>query len=463
MGGILIKNGFIATMDDGQRVYPRADVYVEEGEIIEVGKGVEIPRSPEFVVDAEHKVVLPGFVNAHAHLQQYFRGVYELIGDFYKVNLPLEGYRRPEDMEWLGSASCAEFIYGGCTTSVVIYTYPDGFARSVEEAGNRVILGADIEEVDLDKLKDGVYEYLPEKGEDAFKRAVNLYRNWHGKRGGLFTTIMAPKAADLARPETYIRCKGFAEEHGLKLTTHLSQSWRECQQVKKLYGKTPPEHLHNLGILNERLTGAHCTYATETDTQLIANSGMGVLHCRAVSNPLTRWLDLEVPVGLGTDDYFHDMLQLLRQNVAGQRARARAQGGIMEMLSRSPQTARPSYYEFLELATRKGAEALGIEDKVGSIEAGKRADVIIFDMLNPYLTPTRNPLTSIVLYGTAGDIDTVIVDGKILKRNGVLTTIEMSEALLTAQKRTDEIIKRFFEDHPDQRKNWEMMSQHVRT
>ncbi|MCW4036023.1 MAG: amidohydrolase family protein [Candidatus Bathyarchaeota archaeon] len=463
MGGILIKNGFIATMDDGQRVYPRADVYVEEGEIIDVGKGVEIPRSPEFVVDAEHKVVLPGFVNAHAHLQQYFRGVYELIGEFYKVNLPLEGYRRPGDMEWLGPASCAEFIYGGCTTSVVIYTYPDGFARSVEEAGNRVILGADIEEVDLDRLKDGVYEYLPEKGEDAFKRAVNLYRNWHGKRGGLFTTIMAPKAADLARPETYLRCKGFAEEHGLRLTTHLSQSWRECQQVNKLYGKTPPEHLHNLGILNERLTGAHCTYATETDTQLIANSGMGILHCRAVSNPLTRWLALEIPVGLGTDDYFHDMLQLMRQNAAGQRARARAQGGIEGMLSRNPQTARPSYYEFLELATRKGAEALGIEDKVGSIEPGKRADVNIFDMLNPYLTPTRDPLTSIVLYGTPGDIDTVLVDGKILKRNGALTTIEMREALLTAQKRTDEIIERFFEDHPDQRKNWEMMSQHVRT
>ncbi len=190
---------------------------------------------------------------------------------------------------------------------------------------------------------------------------------------------------------------------------------------------------------------------------------MGVLHCRAVSNPLTRWLDLEIPVGLGTDDYFHDMLQLIRQNVAGQRARARAQGGIMEMLSRSPQTARPSYYEFLELATRKGAEALGIEDKVGSIEPRKRADIIIFDMLNPYLTPTRDPLTSIVLYGTAGDIDTVIVDGKILKRNGALTTVEMREALLTAQKRTDEIIERFFEDHPEQRKNWEKMAQHVRT
>ncbi|MFB0557856.1 MAG: amidohydrolase family protein [Candidatus Bathyarchaeia archaeon] len=460
VGDILIRNGFIATMDKERKAYPRADMYIEDGEIASVGKEIEAPRSPEFVIDARHKVVIPGFVNAHAHLQQYFRGVYELIGDFYRVNLPLEGYRRPEDMEWLGPASCAELIYGGCTTSMVIYTYPDGFARSVEKAGNRVILGADIEEVDLNKLKDGVYEYLPEKGEAAFRRAVDLHRNWHEKNGGLFTTVMAPKAADLARPETYLKCKNFAEEQEIRLTTHLSQSWREFQQVKKLYGKTPPEHLHDLGILNDRLTGAHCTYATETDTRLIVRSGMGILHCRAATNPLTRWMALGIPIGLGTDDYYHDMLQLIRQNIAGQRVRAWDLGGVEGMLSRSPQTARPSYYDFLVLATRRGAEALGIDDKVGSLERGKRADVIIFDMLNPYLTPTKDPLTSIVLYGTPSDIDTVIVDGKILKQDGVLTTIDMREALTRAQKRTDEIIERFFDDHPEQMKNWERMVQH---
>jgi len=457
MGDILIENGFVATMDEERRVYPRGSMYIDDGRIVDIGEEIEAPRSPELVIDAEGMVVLPGFVNAHAHLQQYFRGVYELIGDFYRVNLPLEGYRRPEDMEWLGPASCAELIHGGCTTSMVIYTYPDGFAKSVEEAGNRVILGADIEEVDLDRLKEGVYEYLPEKGEAAFKRAVDLHRKWHGKHGGLFTTVIAPKAADLARPETYVRCKEFAEEHGLRVTTHLSQSWREVQQVERLYGKTPPRHLLDLGILDDRLTGAHCTYATELDTQLIASSGMGILHCRGVGNPLTRWMDLGIPVGLGTDDYFHDMLQLIRQNIAGQRARARAIGGHEGMLSGSRMTSRPSLYEFLELATRRGAEVLGIDAEVGSLVPGKKADVILVDMLNPYLTPTKDPLTSIVLYGTPGDVDTVIVDGKILKRDGTLTTIDGRGALLRAQERTDEIIERFFEDHPEQRRNWEKM------
>jgi 5-methylthioadenosine/S-adenosylhomocysteine deaminase len=457
---VLIKNSFIATIDGDRRIYRRGSLYIDDGIIKGVGKEVEVPRSPEHVIDAEHMVVLPGFVNAHSHLQQYFRGVYELIGDFYKVNLPLEGYRRPEDMEWLGPASCAEFIHGGCTTSMVIYTYPNGFAESVEEAGNRVILGADIEEVDLNRLKEGVYEYLPEKGEAAFKRAVELHRKWHGKNDGLFTTVMAPKAADLARPETYLRCKEFAEENGLRMTTHLSQSWREVQQVMRLHGKTPPEYLRDIGVLDERLTGAHCTYATEKDTQLLARSGTGILHCRAVTNPLTRWMDLGIPVGLGTDDYFHDMFQLLRQNIAGQSTRGRAVGGADGILSGSPMTARPSLYKLLELSTKRGAEALGIDGEVGSLEVGKRADVIIVDMLNPYLTPTKDPLTSIVLYGTPGDIDTVIVDGKILKQNGALTTIDTRKALLKAQERTDEIIERFFEDQPEQRKNWEKMVRH---
>ena len=114
-----------------------------------------------------------------------------------------------------------------------------------------------------------------------------------------------------------------------------------------------------------------------------------------------------------------------------------------------------SYYEYLELATRGGAEALGIDEEVGSLEPGTKADVITFNMLNPYLTPTKDPLTSIVLYGSSGDIDTVMVDGRILKQEGALTTMNMEEALLSAQVRVEEIINRFFQEHPKQKTRWE--------
>jgi len=448
MSEILIKNGFIATMDRQRTVYPSGELYIKNDKIVEVGEKVCSSYGHTCkIIDATHKVVLPGFVNTHTHLQQYLRGLYELIGDFYKVNLPLESYRQPEDMEYLALASCAELIYGGCTTSVVIYTYPDGFARAVEEGGNRCIIGVDIEEVDLKKLAKGVYEYLPEKGAAAFERAIDFYNAWHGKANGRISVIMAPKAPDFVTEETYLKCKDFADAHGLRMTTHLSQSYREVQQVRKLFGKTPPQYLRDLGVLDSRLTGAHCTYLTEDDIRLIADSGMGILHCRAVRNPLARWMDMGIPIGLGTDDYHHDMLQLIRQNIGGLSAGA-------EETSATPIARRPSFYEFLELATRRGAEVLGIDHEVGSLEPGKKADIIIVDMDTPYLTPTQEPLTSIVLYASPADIDTVIVDGRILKKDGVITSIDVKEALADAQLKCKEIIDRFFRDHPDQRQAW---------
>jgi 5-methylthioadenosine/S-adenosylhomocysteine deaminase len=452
---ILIKNGFIATMDAGRTVYRPGSIYITDGRIAEIGHKVDAPSNPAHVIDAERKLVMPGFVNTHAHLQQYFRGVYELIGEFYQVNLPLEMYRSEEDMEQLGAASCAEFIYGGCTTALVIYTYPHGFAKAVEAAGNRAILAADIEEVDLNRLKEGIYVYLPEKGKASYQRAEALYRQWHGKAYGRLSTCICPKAADMVRPETYRRCKEFAEKHDLRITTHLSQSWREVEQVRKLYGKTPPQFLEDLGMMNSRLTGVHCDYITEEDLRLIVSSGMGILHCRSVTNPLLRWLDMGIAVGLGTDDYHHDMLPLLRDNISGQQTRARAVGGWEGRMAGSRLTRRPSCYELLELATRRGAEVLGLDSELGSLEPGKRADVITVDLNNPYLTPSREPLTSFVLYGTSRDIDNVIVDGRLLKQDGILTTMDLEQALSSAQQKCSEIIDRFFHDHPAKRKQWE--------
>jgi 5-methylthioadenosine/S-adenosylhomocysteine deaminase len=451
---ILIENGFVITMDEKRSVYPKGKVLIKEGKIAEVGERLKSRTKPDLILDGKQKLVLPGFVNAHAHLQQYFRGVYELIGDFYKVNLPLEGYRTPEDMDTLGASSCAELIYGGCTTSLIIYTYPHGFAKAVERAGNRCILAADIEQVDLNALKDGTYKYLPEKGEAAFQRAVDLYHNWQGKAEGRITTCMCPKAADLVLPETYERVRDFAQKHDLRITTHLSQTSREAKHVQKLYGKTSTQLLLELGILNEQLIGVHCDHITEEDLQLILKSGMNILHCHSVENPLLRWIEMGIQVGLGTDDYHHDMIPLLRKNLRGQSIRAR----FIEKDksdSASSRTRRLSFYDLLELATIGGAKAIGMEKEVGSLEAGKKADIITVDLTNPYLTPTRDPITSFVLYGSSRDIDNVLVDGRFLKRNGQLTTIDMAETLVAAQDRVEYIIDKFFKEHPEQKSAWE--------
>ena len=451
---ILIKNGFIATMDKEKTILSCGDLHIEDNKIVEIGENIKV-RDPEYTIDAEHHLVMPGFVNAHSHLQQYFRGVYELMGDFFETNLPLEGYRRPEQMESLGLASCAEFIYGGCTTSMLVYTYPDGYAKAVNEAGNRCLMAGDVEHVDLEKLKHGEFDYLPEKRDAAVRRAKDLYYNWHGKADVRITTLMCPKAPDMAEPDVYLDMKEFADKHDLLMTTHLSQSIREFKQVKKLYGKTPPQHLYDLGVMDEKLSGAHLTYGTAKDFQLINETGMSILHCHSVESPLIDWLDMGIPVGLGTDDYYHDMTDLIRKQRNGVMTRASKVGGYLGMINDSRRTARPSFYEMMELATRGGAEVFKMGDVVGSLEVGKKADVITFDLMNPYITPTRDPITSVFLYGTPGDIDNVICDGKFLKKDGSLTTIDMKDALLNAQATCDEIIDKFFEEHLDQKQIWQ--------
>jgi 5-methylthioadenosine/S-adenosylhomocysteine deaminase len=455
MSDILIQNGFIVTMNPTKKIYKKGDVYIVNDKIEQIGTNLKVPRDPDYVIDAEHHLVIPGFVNAHCHLQQYFRGVYELIGNFHETNIPLEGYRRPEQMETLGLASCAEFIYGGSTTSTVIYTYPDGYAKSVEEAGNRCHLAGDIEQIDLEKLKNNIYEYLPEKRDAAVKRAKDLYYNWNGKANNRITVLMCPKKPDFTLPDVYIECKEFADNHDLRLTTHLSCDPQELKQVKKLFGKTPPQLLYDIGVMDNKLSGAHLPYATPSDLQLVKKTGMSILHCHSIESPLINWLDLGIPVGLGTDDYFHNMCALIRAQRMGQMSLSSKNLGYLNMINSDSRTSRPGFYEMLELATIGGAKALGMDNIVGSLEVGKKADVITFDLMNPYITPTLDPITSVFLYGTPGDIDNVICDGRFLKKDGKLTTINLTTSLLSAQKICNQIIEKFFEEHPNQKKIWE--------
>ena len=461
LSDILIKNGFIITMDQNRRIIRDGAIYVNEGEIVSVGKTEEVASSSaEFVIDAKNKVILPGFVNVHTHLPSIFvRGVYGVMAQgLTSVLFPLKTYFTPEDMYLFGLASCGEALYGGSTTIVETYNYLDHFARAVEEIGLRAVLGEQIVEADLMKIKDGVYEYNPEQAEKGLKRARALIEKWQGGVNDKITTIVAPLAPDMTGPDTYRECDALSKEYGLDISTHLSQSWGEVKQVKKMYGKTPPMHLAELGIMDHRLSGAHCTYVTDEERVLMSRTGAKILHCPRPyaaggrTNPLVQYLDMGIPVGLGTDNVYHSMNETLRVGLFASRIRSQFVGGSNRMLA----VERPSHLEMLELATIKGAEVMGLDDKVGSLEPGKRADIIAYDMMSPHLTPTMEPLSSILLYGTSPDIDTVIVDGEIRKENHRIKGSDMNKILTDAQRRVDELWTTFFEDNPESRRLWEI-------
>ena len=444
----LIKGGIVYTMDANRRIVKDGAVAIEGNTILEVGPRDELEdHDADRVIDASNGVVLPGFVDVHSHLPSIFvRGVYGVVSEgLYNVLFPIKRYIEPEHIHAFGLASCIEALNSGITTVQETYNHMDRFAMAAKETGIRANLGEQISEADYQRVKDGDYAYLPDQAEKMYRRALRLVERWEGEAEGRITTCLAPLAPDMCTPWVYEKVVEAAAERDLMISTHLAQSEREVAQVRRLYGKTPVEHLRDIGVLGENLLAAHCIHMDERDTAMIRESGTRILHCprpyllSGTTAPLADWLERGIRVGLGTDNVLHSMWETMRAALYAAKVRA-AQGGSGGV---------PSFHELLELATVRGAELLDMGGEVGSLEAGKRADIQIIDLDDPHLTPTVDVTSSLVLYGSTASVDTVIVDGRIIKENGAFTTIDVGEHLREAQRLSEEIWDGLFRDQPD--------------
>ena len=449
---ILIRGGIIYTMDESRRIIRDGAVAVDGSRIIDVGPTQELDERhlARKVIDASGRAVLPGFVDVHTHLPSIFvRGVYGVVSQgLYRVLFPIKEFIEPKHIYLFGLAACIEALNSGITTIQESYNYMDSFAQAVEQTGIRANIGEQIAEADYTKVKDGEYTYLQEQGDEMYRRAVRLVETWHGKAEGRITTCFAPLAPDMCTARIYEQVHGDAATRGLKVTTHLAQSPREVAQVKRLYGKTPVEHLHDLGVLGESLLAAHCIHISDHDLRLLRETSTHVLHCPrpyligGATALLTRWLEEGVSVGLGTDNVYHSMWETMRAALYAARVRAETGGDGV----------RPSFNDLLELATIRGAEVLGMEDEVGSIELGKRADLQLINLIDPHLTPTVDLTSSLVLYGSTASVETVMVDGRVVKEAGEITTVDAGLCLANAQELCDEVWAEFFRAKPELRK-----------
>lgn len=446
----LITGGLLYTMDGDSGVIEDGAVAVTGSTLTAVGRTGELRDAydAERVIDASGMAILPGFVNVHTHLPSIFvRGVYGVVrGGLYQVLFPVKKHIEPCHCYTLGLASCLEALASGSTTIQETYNYMGEFAKAAEETGIRADLGEQIAEADYQAVKDGVYRYIPEQAEEMMERALKLRHEWHGRAGGRITVSWAPLAPDMCTPWVYEEVMRY-HEPGEKISTHVMQSQREIQQVKTMYNKTSVEHLEHLGVLGHDLIGAHCIYNTDKDLALMKRTGASILHCprpyllEGTTAPLARWLKLGLKVGLGTDNVYHNMWETMRAALYGSR--------VTESMGGPP---APGYYKLLELATIDGARVLGIEDKVGSLEQGKKADIQLIDLKQPHLTPTADTTSSLVLYGGTVNVSTVIVDGNIVKHGGKLVGVDQEKILDDAQAATTGIWERLFRERPDLRK-----------
>jgi len=399
---------------------------IEGGRISYVGRTSGAPRiRAEKVIDGRGKVALPGLINCHTHISMtIFRGVGEdqaLDRWLGETIWPLEAKLKPRDIYHGALLGCLEMIKGGTTCFADMYFREDMVAKAVEEAGLRAVLAPGVIEAGN-----------KERGENLLKEGISFAQKYHGSAQGRISVNLGPHAVYTCSPELLKRVREAASRLGVGIHIHLAESERMVNQAKERYGLTEGELLESIGLLGSDVLAAHCIHLSTREMELLARRGVKVAHNPVANMKLALGIarigeltDLGVTVGLGTDgpasNNSLDMLENLKI------------AALLQKVHYIDPTFLP-VRRALEMATIHGAKALGLEGITGSLEAGKKADVILIDFRKPHLTPVHDPYANIVYSAHGENVDTVLVNGKILMENREVKTLNEEEVMQIASR-----------------------------
>ncbi len=421
-------------MDAKREILEQGLIAIKNDVITYVGRETDAPSlRAEETIDGHGKVAAPGLVNCHTHLPMtIFRGVAEdqELGKWLSDTIwPLEAKLKPGDVYDGALLGCLEMIKSGTTCFADMYFHEDMVAKAVERAGLRAVLAPGIIEAGDS-----------ERGEKLLKEGVGFARKFHGFADGRVRVRLGPHTVYTCSPNLLMKARDRASELNIGIHIHLAESKERVKSMKEKYGFTEVELLENLGFLKPDVLAAHCIYLSEEEMRLMAKRDVKVSY-NPVANmklalgvPKIRDLmGLGVTVGIGTDgpasnndlDMFDDM------RVAA----------LLQKVSYMDSTVLPAH-SVLGMATIGGARALGLEGSVGSLEVGKKADVILVDFGKPHLTPVHDFYANVVYSARGSDVDTVIVDGKILMEGGEVRTLDEEEVSVRARESALDLLAR---------------------
>lgn len=423
-------------MDARFTVIKDGAVAVKGGEISDVGEyGSIISKyASGNIIGGEGRVVIPGLINTHTHAAMvYFRG----LADDLPLREWLENHIWPAESEWLSphfvsdaiELSCLEMLKAGITTYNDMYFFEDAAAISARKVGMRAVLGAGILDFPSVSAKT-TGEYL--------ENAERFIKDWKGDE--LITPCVAPHGAYTCGPETLKMARRLAEKYDLLLHIHLSETEWEVRETLVRYGKRPVQHLEAIGFLDENVLAVHCVWLKDNEIELLAKRGVGVSHCME-SNlklasgfaPVVTMLMSGIKVTFGTDGAAsNNDLNILSEISTSAK--------VHKALSNNPTVLDAK--TALLMATRWGAEALGLGNITGSLERGKAADIVIINIEKPHLTPLYDVYSHIAYSVRASDVEGVMVAGKLVVNDGKLTTGDESEILAKARRWGEKIKKR---------------------
>lgn len=407
----ILKGDYILTMADA--VEPKTDgaIAVKDGLILDLDTRsvIEEKYISDYTIGGTDKALMPGLVNTHTHAAMvYFRG----MADDLPLRRWLEDHIWPAERRWLGpdfnrdatELACLEMLRAGITAFNDMYFYEDASAASVKRSGMRALLGAGI--VDFPTA-------VAKTREEYLKKAESFIERWSDD--DLISPSIAPHAPYTCGPETCREALAMANRYGVPLHTHLAETRWEVDEIRKKYGLTPIEYMDANGLLDGHIIAAHSVWSTEKEIDILAERDVKVAHCPGSNMklasgiaPVAGMIAMGINVSLGTDGAASnnrlDILCEMSEAAKAQKAH-----------SEDP-TALPARTALL-MATRWGAEAIGTGDRTGSLERGKLADILVIDLKKPHLTPLYDIYSHMVYSARASDIESVMVNGRLLVDN----------------------------------------------
>jgi 5-methylthioadenosine/S-adenosylhomocysteine deaminase len=426
---ILIKNGTLLTMDKDDSVVT-GDLLIRGQRIVSVGAAID---AADVVIDAGGCAILPGFVQTHVHLcQTLFRGAADdlaLIDWLKKRVWPMEAAHNRESARASARLGVAEMIKGGTTCALTMETVNHTLEafRVVEETGFRATIGKCMMDTG-----DDVPDALHEETESSIRESLALLDEWHGRAEGRIRYCFAPRFAVSCTRELLSKVAQLARERGVMIHTHASENRTEIEMVERETGQRNVVYLNSLGITGQHVALAHCVHLDDTELEILASTGTHVAHCPS-SNlklgsgiaPVKEMLERGISVSLGADgapcNNRLDMFTEMRTAT------------LLQKVSHGAETLPAQ--RALRLATIGGARAVGLAQEIGSLEEGKRADVMIVNLDCLHSSPRPADITSTIVYSTqASDVQTVIIDGRVVMRDRELLTMNEPEVIEEANR-----------------------------
>jgi 5-methylthioadenosine/S-adenosylhomocysteine deaminase len=422
-------------MDGSHRVIEDGAIAVKAGRVLAVDDTADIDRryAAREVIDAAGKVVIPGLINGHTHVPMtLFRGIaddMDLQEWLTKYIFPAEAKNVTEDFVRVGTRlGLAEMLRSGTTTYCDMYYFEDAIADETFKAGMRGVLGETV--IDFPVADNKTYE----QGLAYSERFIN-----HWKGNALIVPAIAPHAPYTVSEDHLKAARALSDRTGAPIVIHISETKREVDDSLKAKGASPVDYLNRIGFLNNRVIAAHMVWPSDGELDLLKKLGVGIVH-NPQSNmklasgvaPVPRMLRENLPVGLGTDGAAsNNDLNLWEEMDSAAK--------LHKLISNDPKVVTAE--EAFEMATIRGARALHLEKEIGSIEKGKRADLVIVDLESLNQTPSYNVYSDLVYSTKAGDVRTVIIEGRVVMRDRRLLTLNEETIKADARRYRERIVK----------------------